>query len=121
MTWRYGIVKFRNPKNQDHRFYGIGELYYDKDPLNPHFCSADPIEPYSEPDEDSTEESVKEDIRSTLEMMLKDCAKYPIFDIDGPYAKSPWSEKRSLESLSYDQLNLMIDEDIKAWLESDES
>ena len=121
MPWRYGIVKYRNKHNPEFRFYGIGELYYDKDPLAPHSCSADPVEPYSEHDEDSTEESVKESIKSTLEMMLKDCAKYPIFDIDGPYAKSPWSEKRSLESLAHDQLNLMTDEDIKDWLERDDS
>lgn len=27
MPWRYGIVKFRNKHNPDHRFYGIGELF----------------------------------------------------------------------------------------------
>lgn len=115
MPWRYGIVKFRNKHNSDHRFYGIGELYYDKDPLQPHSCTEDPVEAYS--DEDGEEEA-REDIAWALNAMLKDCAKYPIFDIDGPYAKAPWDGERSIQDLTIDQLQTMTDDEIENWLEA---
>lgn len=93
MPWRYGIVKFRHSKDPDFRFYGVGELYFDKDPLSPFSCTKDPVEPYLEHELESTEESVKKDMQIILEQMMKDCIAYPIFDIDGPFAKSPWDEK----------------------------
>jgi hypothetical protein len=96
MPWRYGIVKYRHKKDRDFRFYGIGELYYDKDPLSPHSCTDNPVEPYAELEEFLEEEdSVKADIKRMLERMIKDCEKYPIFDVDGPYAKSTWGVDRS--------------------------
>ena len=119
MPWRYGIVKFRNKHNPDHRFYGIGELFYDEDPLQPHSCTEDPIDPYAELEDDSTEEFVKSEIRIVLNRMLKDCDKYPIFDIDGPYGKAPWDGKRSIDELTIDQLQTMSDEDIENWLEAE--
>lgn len=118
MRWRYGIVKFRNKNNPDYRFYGIGELFYDEDPLQPHSCTENPIEPYSDHEDDSDEDSIKKDIDWTLNAMQKDCAKYPIFDIDGPYAKSPWDGERDLSSLSIEQLNSMTDEEIESWIKS---
>lgn len=103
MPWRYGIVKYRHKLNQDFRFYGVGELYYDKDPLTPHSCTEDPVEPYAEPEEYLEEEdSIRADIKWVLEKMLKDCTKYPIFDVDGPYAKSPWGGESESESSSDD-------------------
>ncbi len=117
MHWRYGIVKFRNKHNPDHRFYGVGELFYEKDPLQPHSCTEDPIEPYAELEDDSTEESVKAEIGVVLNRMLKDCDKYPIFDIDGPYGKAPWDDKRDLSELTIEQLQTMSDEEIENWLE----
>lgn len=119
MPWRYGIVKFRYKMNQDLRFYGIGELFYDVDPLQPHSCTEEPIEPYADSDDDSTEESIKAEFRVVLNRMLKDCDKYPIFDIDGPYAKAPWDDKRDLSELTIDQLQTMSDEEIENWLEAE--
>lgn len=118
MRWRYGIVKFHNKHNPDFRFYGIGELFYDEDPLQPHSCTENPIDPYAELEEDSTEESVKAEIRVVLNRMLKDCDKYPIFDIDGPYAKAPWDGKRDIGDLTIEQLQTMSDEEIENWLEA---
>ncbi len=119
MPWRYGIVKFKNKHNPEHSFYGIGELFYDKDPLTPYSCTEEPIEPYADHDEESTEESIKDDIKWCLEAMLKDCMKYPVFDIDGPYAKAPWDGKRELSSLTIDQLQTMTDDEIEAWLDGE--
>ena len=65
MPWRYGIVKFRNKHNPDYRFYGIGELFYEEDPLQPHSCTEDPIEPYADAEDDPSEESVVELERSS--------------------------------------------------------
>ena len=119
MPWRYGIVKYRHKLNPDFRFYGVGELYYDKDPLTPHSCTLNPVEPYAEHEEFLEEEdSVRADIKWVLETMLKDCAKYPIFDIDGPYSKSPWDGERSLDSLTNEQLQTMKDEEIENWLKA---
>ena len=47
---------------------------------------------------------------------MRDCMKYPIFDIDGPYAKAPWDGEKDLNSLSLEQLNLMTEEQIEEWL-----
>jgi len=119
MPWRYGIVKYRHKKDRDFRFYGIGELYYDKDPLSPHSCTDNPVEPCAELEEFLEEEgSVKADIKRMLEMMIKDCEKYPIFDVDGPYAKSPWDGERSLGSLTNEQFQTMKDEEIESWLKA---
>jgi hypothetical protein len=90
MHWRYGIVRYRHKAKPEHRFYGVGELYYDKDPLTPHSCTEEPVEPYLDEDDGDTEDDVKEGMNRILERMMKDCMKYPIFDIDGPYAKTTW-------------------------------
>lgn len=116
MPWRYGIVKYRHKSNPDIRYYGIGELYYDTDPLTPHSCTENPVEPYADHEDDSSEHSVKTDIDWVLKAMLKDCSKYPIFDIDGPYSKAPWDGERSISDLTQDQLDTMTDEEIGEWL-----
>lgn len=116
MPWRYGIIKYRNKNNPEYRFYGIGELYYDKDPLAPHSCTQDPTEVYCDDESDSTEKSIKEEIKWALQAMLKDCMTYPIFDIDGPYAKAPWDAERSIQDLTAEQLNSMSDEEIEEWI-----
>ena len=118
MTWRYGIVKYRNKHNPDVRFYGIRELYYDKDPLSPHSCTEDPVESYADAEEEDTEEAVKDGLRLDLERMLRDCTKYPIFDIDGPYAKSSYNVEGPPDSLTIDQLQTMTDDEVEDWLES---
>jgi len=120
MTWRYGIVKYRNKNNPDVRFYGIGELYYDKDPLYPHSCTEEPVEPYADAEEEDTDEAVKDGLKLELERMLRDCTKYPIFDIDGPYEKASWDGEGDLSSLTIDQLNLMPDNEIESWIKSGE-
>jgi hypothetical protein len=118
MPWRYGIVKYRNKQDPNFRFYGIGELYYNKDPLSPHSCTEDPVESYADVEEGDTEEAVKDGLKLDLERMMSDCMKYPIFDIDGPYAKAPWDGERSLDSLTSDQLQTMTDDEIENRLES---
>ena len=118
MPWRYGIVKYRHKKDPDLRFYGVGELHYDKDPLSPHSCTEEPVESYADVEEGDTEEAVKDGLKLDLERMLRDCTKYPIFDIDGPYAKSPWDGERSLGLLTNEQLQTMKDEEIESWLKA---
>ena len=86
MKWRYGIVKFRNKNEPKVRFYGIGELFYDTDPLKVYACTEEPIEVYSD---DETEEEVRESINWQLNAILKDVAQFPIFDADGPFEKYP--------------------------------
>jgi len=113
MPWRYGIVKYRHKLDSNVRFYGVGELYYDKDPLLPHSCTLEPVEPYTDHDDDSTEEEIRKSIEWSLNAMLKDCAKYPIFDVDGPYAKASWDDERSLKDLTDEMLNTMTDEEIE--------
>jgi hypothetical protein len=119
MRWRYGIVRYRNKLKPEHRFYGVGELYYDKDPLAPHSCTEEPVESYADAEEEDTEDAVKDGLKLDLERMLRDCMKYPIFDIDGPYEKAPWDGKRDLDSLTIEQLQTMSDEDIENWLEAE--
>lgn len=91
MKWRYGIVKFRHPSNERMRFYSIGELYYMDDPLKIFACSQEPVEVYADDDGDNHEE-VRGSIFRQLEMMQKDIAKFPIFDVDGPFEKYPIDE-----------------------------
>jgi hypothetical protein len=91
MPWRYGIVKYRHQKDSNFRFYGIGELYFEEDPLKPFACSGEPVEAYAETEDGEGDESIKEEIQKCLRAMLKDCSRYPIFDVDGPYAESPWN------------------------------
>lgn len=119
MPWRYGIVKYRHKKDPDFRFYGVGELHYDKDPLSPHSCTEEPVESYADVEEGDTEEAVKDGLKLDLERMLRDCTKYPIFDIDGPYAKSHYNVVVPPDSLTIDQLQTMSDEDIENWLEAE--
>ena len=76
------------------------------------------IEPYADAEDDPSEESVRTNINWGLNAMQNDCAKYPIFDIDGPYAKAPWDGKRDISELTIEQLQIMSDEEIENWLES---
>lgn len=92
MKWRYGVVKFRHPSNERIRFYGIGELYYMDDPLKVFACSQEPVEPYVEHDEWVGDNQPITDITHQLQMMQKDIAKFPIFDVDGPFEKYPIEE-----------------------------
>jgi len=121
MPWRYGIIKFRNKNNPKHRFFGVGELYYDKDPMLPFSCSDNPTEAYSDEDDyeqDNTDESVKNSITTSLENMLKDCMRYPVFDSDGPYAEAPWSKKVSLLDLDLSD-STMSDEEVEKWIKNE--
>jgi hypothetical protein len=88
MKWRYGIVKYRHELNKDHRFYGIGELYYEADPLKPFLCTDKPVQPFVEIDEEDNE-TPTEAMEKVLTMMLNDIKKYPPFDVDGPFEKEP--------------------------------
>jgi hypothetical protein len=88
MKWRYGIIKYRHELNQDHRFYGIGELYYETDPLKPFLCTDKPVEPFVEIDEENNE-TPTEAMEKVLTMMLNDIKNYPPFDVDGPFEKEP--------------------------------
>jgi len=97
MSWRYGIVKYHQKSNPEVRFYGIGELYFDKDPLQPHSCTLEPIEPYVYIEDGVTEELAREEILSILNAIVIDCSKYPVFDIDGPYAECPWNKSEDLK------------------------
>jgi hypothetical protein len=85
MPWRYGIVKY-HPKDRTYDVYGIGELYYDTDPLQPFACTEEPVEPYADADDDEPAAAIAEQ----LQMMLNDIKKYPVFDVDGPYAPNPY-------------------------------
>ena len=84
MKWRYGIVRY-HPKDRAYDIYGIGELYYDTDPLQPFACTEEPVEPYAEADEEDPAGVIAEQ----LGRMLRDIGKYPVFDVDGPYAPEP--------------------------------
>ncbi len=84
MKWRYGIVKYR-PKDRGYEVYGIGELYYDTDPLQVFACTEESVEPYA----DSDEENPTAAITKQLQMMLNDISKYPVFDSAGPFAPEP--------------------------------
>jgi len=90
MKWRYGIVKYKYDYDASKRYYGIGELYYETDPLKPFLCSEKPVEPYVdvgvEVDED---ENPTQAMEKVLTMMLNDIKKYPPFDVDGPFEKEP--------------------------------
>ena len=101
MKWRYGIIKFRNPHNEQVRFYGVGELYFMDDPLKVFACSQEPVQPYVDDDGDTADE-IRGDIFRQLEMMQKDIAQFPIFDVDGPFEKYP------------------IDESMEEWVEMNE-
>ena len=87
MKWRYGVIKFRHDLDKEHRFYGIGELYYESDPLKPFLCSDKPIEPFVEID--GCVGTPNEMMEQVLTMMLNDVKQYPVFDIDGPFEKEP--------------------------------
>lgn len=88
MKWRYGIIKYRHKQNEKIRFYGIGELYYDTDPLKVYACSQEPVQVYSDDDEEAAEE-VRESVNWQLNAMSKDVEKFPIFDVDGPFEEYP--------------------------------
>ena len=120
MPWRYGIIRFRHSKDPEFRYYGVGELFYDNDPLAPYACSQEPDTPYSELEEFNDDKEASESILWALEAMANDCRKYPIFDVDGPFSKAPWDGKKSLDSLTFEQLDSMTDEEIEKHLESDE-
>lgn len=91
MSWRYGIVKYYNKNNIP--YYGIGELYYDQDPLLPYGCTKEPIETYLSDETNLTEDLVKKDFIEDLKFIIEDIKNYPIFDSNGPYLKSPWDKK----------------------------
>lgn len=91
MKWRYGIIKFRHKHDEKIRFYGIGELYYDIDPLKVYACSQEPVQVYSDDDEE-TDEEVRESVNWQLNAMSKDVVKFPIFDVDGPFEEYPFNE-----------------------------
>jgi len=96
MKWRYGIIKFRNPRDECIRFYGIGELYFMDDPLKVFACSQEPVQAFVDVDEDEWVEDNQliRDITDQLQMMQKDIAQFPIFDVDGPFEKYPIDESR---------------------------
>ena len=82
--WRYGIVNFRLRDHPEHRFFGIGELYYKDDPNKIYYCS-DPVEPFTEADE---ENNPQQNLLIQLNRMIKDITNFPEpFDEDGPYEK----------------------------------
>lgn len=97
MPWRYGVVKFK--RDDSSIYYGIGEIYYDKDPLKPYACSSRPIEPYAGPEDTTEDKDILENddsgeyehpitrIGHELRNMIKDVDKYPVWDIDGIYEK----------------------------------
>ena len=91
MKWRYGIVKYRHKQNERIRFYGIGELFYDTDPLKVYACTQEPVEVYTDADAEN-EEEIRESITWQLNAVLKDIAKFPVFDVDGPFEKHPINE-----------------------------
>ena len=84
MKWRYGIVKYR-PRDRAYEVYGIGELYYDTDPLQVFACTEEPVEPYADADEEDPTSAISKQ----LQMILNDIAKYPVFDSAGPFAPEP--------------------------------
>jgi hypothetical protein len=123
MSWRYGIVKYHN-KERTKRFYGIGELYFEKDPLKPFCCTTEPVEIVVSQDDliidnigdtdeeknvvdtsQSIESLVLNDFEVCLKRILKDISRYPIFDVDGPYEK----EEEPYESYEEEGLSDIAD------------
>jgi hypothetical protein len=115
MPWRYGVIRFRSKKTPSHRFYGVGELYYDSDPLKPFACSSEPDCAYFE--DGDPESNLPEDLQAQIEIaeslkrMILDCERYPVFDSDGPFASAPW--KGRLSHLSDGAVLKMNDEEIE--------
>ena len=123
MPWRYGVIRFRAKKDPSYRFYGVGELYYDVDPLKPFACSSEPDCAYFE--DGDPESNLPEDLQAQVEIvealkrMILDCERYPVFDVDGPFA--PASQKVSLAALSDEEILKMTDKEIeKKLLRGDE-
>ena len=104
MPWRYGIIHFRSQKNPAHRFYGVGEVYYESDPLKPFACSMEPDSAYYEAgDSDGVlpeDLAAKVEILESLRRMILDCERYPVFDSDGPFAPAPWKDRLPPSSLT---------------------
>lgn len=77
MKWRYGIIKY---KVKEYEHFGIGELYFDSDPLKPHS--------YSESITlcvDGDSENPKEDLLNIIKMIHKDIERFPVFDSSKPF------------------------------------
>lgn len=117
MKWRYGIVKFRSTLDKNHRFYGVGELYFDKDPLRPHSCTEQPVSSILDLDLEDTVDDIRDSIVKNLNRMISDCNKFPIFDIDGPYAIVSCGGKKQEDYLRLES-QVMTDEEIDSYLKT---
>ena len=73
MPWRYGIVRYKT--EGIHKFYGVGELFFDKDPLKPHSCTQEPVDVYCEDEDFSDEEFIKDEVKNSLERMMKEIGR----------------------------------------------
>ena len=104
MPWRYGIVNF---KKGNFRYYGVGEIYYNEDPLKPFACSEQPVDLSEEVEPD---QNILGCFKKTLQRILNDIEQYPVFDIDGPFEPAPWESEKEL---TLEQISNMTDEEIE--------
>lgn len=78
MKWRYGIVKYTSEITGEVH-YGLGELYFDGDPVTGVFaCTENPVTFVSDGLNSDNEHA--DELRRSLEAALKDAIKYPVFD-----------------------------------------
>ena len=112
--WRYGIVKFFD-ESKNYYYYGMGELYFESDPLKPFSCS-EYTYPYEDFEPDGNEKEVVDSIVSQLERMKKDALKYPIFDLENLENSYDWG--KPLSELTADQINKLSDDEIEEFLKS---
>lgn len=83
MSWRYGLTRCS-------KGISIREIYFDKNPDIPTGISAEPISLEWDHDDGLAE------IMVTLGSILKDCARYPIIDLDS--LRSFWNGTASSEN-----------------------
>ena len=78
MSWSHRVIRHKYPHTEDRWWYGIHEVYYDKDG-NPNFYTTDPIgigaEEYADPE--LQDNDYKAQIRWTLEKILE-CLDKPV-------------------------------------------
>jgi hypothetical protein len=80
MKWRYGIIKTEKEHlGRKYYFYGIGEIYFDKDPNNP-ISYSEPRSLSMDFDPSESNEFILKEFEETLKRMQSDCRKYSIYD-----------------------------------------
>jgi len=78
LKWRYGIIKFYYNDDLSKPYYGLGEIYYDKD-NKPYACTEKPITFVVDLEEEDIAD-IKKSFNTQLQRTANDCLKEDIFD-----------------------------------------